>query len=407
MLHGHLHSLGGHTYGETLGFIESFRRRGLGLSVFAARDAQPEILAETGARPVYGWTDADQARFPPAGGLREQDVVAGMLADFLRDSAMVARSCREMVDLAGSRPDIVLMPWASTHDFNGLAEWLADMAPGERPRLVLNIIRPEPSWRLDAARIQASGDFTFFRFASHRLAALAPPGGLVITSVEPRMCKVISALSGTDCAPAPMQKDYLDPAQLEALRPMAANTAPTVSVMGSVRWEKGGELLADVMSQVCAARPDVQVSVQVSDERQRQALAEALGVGAPVKAAIQVGELSREDYWRRLLASDLLLMPYIGPAYALMPSGPFAEAVFCGIPVVAPRDTWMGDRLAEGWGAGETFATSDGVSIAQATLAALGRLQELKARAAGQGEAWRRTHGIDAYLDHVFRRLGL
>ena len=406
MLHGQLRDYGGHTYAETVGFIEAFARRGHKLSLFCTLDAHPDIVAETGARPLYGFDDADLARFPGAGD--RSDPAAAELEGFLRTSQMVRRCCHAMTDLTGAWPDVVTMPWARAWDIEGVADWLADLPPARRPKVVLNIIRPEDGWAIDDERREVSGDFSYFRVASRRVAALAPAGGLALTSVEPRMCRLIGALSGLDCPPAPMQKHFPDAAQLLAWGSQRDEAAPTVSLMGPMRWEKGGELLAEVVAAVCAARPDTHVFVQLADRQSAERLsADLRSRGGPVKITIQLGALPPEDYWRRLLASDLLLMPYVGAAYALMPSGPFAEAVVSEIPVVAPKNTWMGDRLAEGWGAGDTFETATASLIAEATLRALERLPQLRAKAAGQGEAWRKAHGADAYVAHVFRRLGL
>ena len=62
-------------------------------------------------------------------------------------------------------------------------------------------------------------------------------------------------------------------------------------------------------------------------------------------------------------------------------------------------------RLDEGWGAGVTFASPTPAAIAEAVLTASHQLGALRARAAGQGAAWREVHSLEAYLDHVIARL--
>jgi glycosyltransferase involved in cell wall biosynthesis len=405
VVHNRLVAPTGHTYTESLGWRRVCRERGIELSLYASRWATKAVLAETGAQPLFGVTLEQMSRFGGANDQPPDDTAP--LQRFLVTSFEIANGCRAAWRGGRDKSDAVLFPWADAAIINGVAEWLADLAPTERPRLVFNIVRPETTWAIDEQLRQVSGDFSWFRFACRRLRALTDPARLVFTAVEPRLCRLVSQLGGMECSPAPLHKFYPPKLDLDRLRPVARTGEISIAAVGPDHTqEKGWALLPEVMGRVCGAS-DASFFVQVADRAGGEAMANALrAAGLPVRVSIQPGALPTEDYFRRLLTSDLILQPYNSSVYALMPSGVFADAVVCGAPVVAPAGTWIADRLAEGWGAGETFATPSSDAVAKAVLRAIGRIDDLRAKAAGQGEAWRRAHSLEAYVDHVMPRLG-
>ncbi len=163
-----------------------------------------------------------------------------------------------------------------------------------------------------------------------------------------------------------------------------------------------------MIARVCDARPQASFFVQVEDVTRGEALSVAIRAsGAAVRATIQPEPLPTAGYFRQFLLSDLVLQPYSSPAYALMPSGVFADAVVCGTPVVTPASTWMSDRLDEGWGAGVTFPTPSAEQIVAATLTAIDRVADLRTQAFGQGQAWRKANSLEAYVDHIMARLDI
>jgi len=90
--------------------------------------------------------------------------------------------------------------------------------------------------------------------------------------------------------------------------------------------------------------------------------------------------LAEEEYAAWLARADLVLLPYDRNVYKSRGSGVFTEAQRLGIPVIATEGCAFAQPAFEGgWGVEIADYTSDGV--ARAALAALGRLEELSARA--------------------------
>jgi hypothetical protein len=393
-----LRTKGGHPYNETVGWVDACKKRGIALRVFVLKNTLPEILEETGATCVFGITEADIAAYcRPEDYAKTRDPYCQPLLEFMVTSRAMTRACREA--WTPPRPDIIVFPWAFPTIMNGVAEWLTEIPASERPGFVFNFVRPEEGWQLDTRRKQATGNFMLFRFATKRLNALLPPERLKYTAADKRLCNLIAHAAQAECGLAPLPISCPPQEELARLREPGRGGI-RIGLLGQNRGEKGGGLYAQIIEAVCKARSDVSFFVQVRKDADAQELSAALR-GLPVRAAIHAGQLPREDYFARMVNSDLLLMPYTGANYAMQASGIFAEGISCGVPGVVPAGTWMSDRLKEGFGAGEIFAQANPREIAAATLRAISRLPELSVTAAQCMEPWRRQQSVAAYVDYV------
>jgi len=64
------------------------------------------------------------------------------------------------------------------------------------------------------------------------------------------------------------------------------------------------------------------------------------------------------DYQNMLAGSDLVLVPYAAWQFESRTSGVVADAIAAGVPLLGPRETWIGDQI-ELAGAGRTFKNGD------------------------------------------------
>jgi glycosyltransferase involved in cell wall biosynthesis len=149
-------------------------------------------------------------------------------------------------------------------------------------------------------------------------------------------------------------------------------------------------------------RPDIRFFVQVRQAGEADVLRRQLQNAAPAaRLDVQVGPLPTEGYVGQLLRSDIAFLPYSWQRYAIRTSGVFAEAAACGLPVVVPDNTWMSDQLAQGHGAGETFAEWTPQAMTGALLRAAERIAALHQQALVCSTAWRSAQSIHAYLPRV------
>ncbi len=410
VMHPELVGETGHVFTESLAWNRACAERGVALGLFGHAECPPEVLDRVGGKPLFNigpaliaqYMTVDEQRAP------QPDDIATLTLFVLR-SESVRQGCQQawaQAAQAGELPDLVAFPWADATVMNGVAGWLAELAPDQRPKILFNFVRPELGWVADAQRTTVSGDFSYFRFAARRIRVLTVGSGVVLTAVEPRLCRLIQELAQLPCDPAPMHHYYPSPAPPPPGLP--ADGRVRISIMGEDRRQKGGDILAEVVARACVTAPNAKIFVQIAERERAEALSRQVSaVPSNAEVSIHIGHLPTEDYFRHFLDSDLILQPYQPGAYALMPSGIFADAAALGVPVVAPERTWMADRLAEGWCGGVTFQdlTPDNVSAALAQ--ALAVLPALKAHAAKQAPAWRQAQSLDAYIDHVLPRFDL
>ena len=392
-MHPELRTMDGHVYTECVAWRRVAAAFGFEVEIFAAHDAQDAVIADTGAIRLFGETPEDRRRFVTDRASLNRDPTAWPLERFLRRSRTIARGCHSAWQDAAQKPDVVFMPWTEVFAINGVADWLADLPEAARPAMVFNLTRPDNDWTISDDRSSASGDFSWFRFSVRRLQALLAPGRFAFTAADPRLARVASAGGGMDCVLAPLHKFYPTAEELEAWRPAPA---PPLSVTfpGPLRARKGRNVAAVTMIEIAARRPDARFSVLALDQETAQPL-------------IDQGLRSTAAHFADILGADLALFPYEQRAYAAMPSGVFADAAVCGVPVVAPANTWISDRLDEGWGAGEVFASPEPGLIADAVVRAAERLPELGRRASANAAGWRRAQSLDAYVALALATVGM
>jgi glycosyltransferase involved in cell wall biosynthesis len=113
-------------------------------------------------------------------------------------------------------------------------------------------------------------------------------------------------------------------------------------------------------------------------------------------------ELDQEEYYRRISAADVILSPYDPDRYQST-SGPFAEALAFGKPVITSEKTWMSAMLERGYGAGLTFPFGDAAGLAEALRRMVGDFKELSGKAQASKEAWIETNGSQAILRELLK----
>ncbi|MBS0409855.1 MAG: glycosyltransferase [Proteobacteria bacterium] len=398
VIHPELVAAAGHVYTESQAWRRLCQARGITLRLFGHRDCDPNVVKELGVEPVFGLTDEIAGRYMSAAerlAPQPADVLA--LTDFTLRGECMKAACEAAWASEETPPDLLVFPWVDAALVDGIAAWLAGVKPERRPRMLLNFVRPEPGWTADAGRDLVNGDFSYFRFATRRLRALAHPGQVALTAVEPRLCRLVSELAQMDCHPAPLHQYYPDPAPQPAANP---DGRVRIAFLGPDRPQKGGSQMADLIARICRIAPTARVFAQVTTRARADEIASA-AAGVPTNAEIDlhIGGLSTEAYFQRLAETDLLVQPYEAAAYALMPSGIFADAAAVGVPVVTPGDTWMADRLTEGWSAGAIFHEAGSDAVIAAVYAALERLPTLQLNAVASTEAWRKAHSLEAYVE--------
>ena len=396
LLHQGLVDRHSHYYGEALGWREACREQGIAAHLYVNREADPALVAELSAVPAFAHaTDA----------VLEPDKLCQPLADFITVSESFAQGCRalERDGIGGS--DVAVVTYASERDLYGAALWLERLPAQQRPRLVFIFYQPDFGWTIDRERNRLDGDFSRMRYGMKRLRAVLPAGKLAVYATTIGLAKALEPIIEYPCGVCPMPT-YYGAAGAFAAPGARDETRVNVRLAGEFRIEKGAELVVPAILRVAELRPGTSFALQVYREDVARIVAEGL---APLdsgasRCVVEFGQLDHMAYQRRLVRSDILLLPYVWWRYALRSSGVFSEAVGFGLVTVVPDRTWMADCLRNGWGAGVAFAEPTVEEIAQAVLAALDRYPALKEQAVRLSEVWRLRNCAARMIEQIIQR---
>lgn len=400
------HMLGssfGHWDDETVGWLMAAREAGIGLKVFASQSIKPDMAKRLGARGVYALTREIIDRFGvPSRYAKTPDPHCQHLIDFMSASESFRRACRAIEAEGIGAQDLLAVPFATINHVHGVALWLESVPVARRPVVLFNFVEPHEAWRIQDDRDGIKGDFALSRYAGLRLRSTQPAQRILFTAADPRLCALVREALGISCHLAPVLMHYGQAALPASPAPPDADEGLRIGVMGDFRQEKGREHVIAALRSFVQQRPGSRVFVQVRNEEEAASVRSGLLAHDPdLKLKVQVGPMPRQQYMTQLQRSDLIVLPYDWKRYAIRTSGVFAEAAACGVPVVAPANTWMSDQLEVGHGAGEIFTEWSPAAIAAAMVKAYDRIGEFKQRAKSNSETWRQNQSIRAYLARV------
>ncbi len=387
-----------HYYPETLAQIATCRDQGIDLKLYAHRTALEPILAETGAVPVF--RDAPD-------GLFDGDPTIAHLANFILMGERFAEDCARLAGDGVGPDDIVFVPHARIRHLHGLARWLSTLPPDARPTVALRFDDPDESWKDADAPDTFKDGSAFTRFAMTELITLIPADRLLLFATTPVLAQIVATITTHRCVRLPLAKLFPPMAEMAALRPSPAERPPHICIAGEFRAEKGANLTPDILTGFGRRFPGGTISLQVNAEAQLETMRAILDErGVEIALNAQIGECSKQDHYARLLAADIVLMPYQQYRYIARASGIFAEAVACGLPVVVPKLTWMSQQLEQGRAAGTTFAAFTVDSIVDALAAAIENLPALTAGARAGQAAWHAQENVGEATRLMMRAAG-
>jgi glycosyltransferase involved in cell wall biosynthesis len=365
-----LRSKGGHHYNAVLRLQRELSKLGMGVSCLGSAYADREVMHDLGCTPsftksVYGRDYAD----------------AG---EFARNVAETGRQLSQALRRARS-PDLLILPCCDQVLAMAIARYLKQHRPGDAPHVVLWLLYgPHHRTATDdplTGAVNAECRDAFANLTASLNIGAGSERRLQAYCETPAMAAFYCALLDLDVqiAPGPGLVPAGRPSPAERLGPAA-----TIVCTGFANRPKGYRLLPEAIEQVLQRHRDVKFLihgiVEGSDAQDEQSTFDRLSALGE-RVVVRQDVLAQEEYAAWLTRADLVLLPYDGNVYKTRGSGVFTEAQRLGIPVIATQGCAFAQPAFEGgWGVEIADYTSHGV--ARAALAALGRLEELSARAA-------------------------
>jgi hypothetical protein len=107
--------------------------------------------------------------------------------------------------------------------------------------------------------------------------------------------------------------------------------------------------------------------------------------------------LNSEEYDKKLLSSDCIVMPYRWETYFCRISGLAVEAATAGIPVLYTEDTWI-ERAMKRFGAGMAFRDGDALHLVEALAEMARQIDEFRTQAQRRAPAALEANSAERFL---------
>lgn len=287
---------------------------------------------------------------------------------------------------------VILGHMVVTKQLPGFARALARLPRGGRDVTAILLLRYQPSLY----------DNPIASNAFRRLERLAAAGRRVrLASDSGRLADELSRL--TSLPVEVLSIPHAPPARPEPQQARAAARPVRFASLGNARDEKG---ILDILEAIRMLRAEpeglsgLEFVLQANDPWPA-AVADrlaAFAVDLPPEVTLLPSALDAAAYEDTLAAADVVLLPYWRSIYEARTSGVFLDATAAGKPVIATRDTWMSDELAQ-HGAGLLVPDHDPHALAAAIREAARDIAALAARAEAEQPAVHARHSAAALVD--------
>ncbi len=386
-------SQGGHHLLETRAWREAIAKAGLKWRGYANGALDRSIAEDEQVTPLF--PHAPQA-------VIDADPMSRPITDLLYLSEQFASAAALMPDVTAD--DLVVVEFATCNEIYALARWLSTVAAARRPRLAIVVHIPDPEWIYNRLDDTFSGSIALWRFAINQLKVVLGRERIYLAAIDARLARFLKVFLDIPVDTTPLVS-YFDDAVLS----QPFNKRFDLLFAGGMRTEKGAPLLLDILSRFeqLARDTPLRIAVQLGSSTDAEIARAAFAGAGNVVLDVVAGALSPSSYIERLTQSRVAVLPYQASAYAMRASGIAAEAFGYGIPVVAPANSWMSDRLAEGYGAGLTFDPLSVEGVASSALSALRQLEPLAVRARSSAARWRDDHSARVALQRIRQALAI
>jgi hypothetical protein len=368
------------------------RARGWEVTVLSFANIDAALRAELGAAPFFRALTA---------WLSDGDPICGWLNAFHIVAEITREDLARIPDIGPG--DIIYFSSALPAQLFALAQWMGAL-PRERLPLVVTEFGIDPG-----ADMQQGPQGPVYavrdprcdaRAILYRSAAARIPG-----PVAPwlHMITFDQASSAAFCAVLGKHVGVLPTPHVaaSARRPRSGKRPITVAVLGNQRLEKGYQFMPEVARSLLQSNPDIRILCHNANPLvMRETQEDLYEIAAKEPRLVMDERLAGGEAWQQLLdASDIILLPYASPRFAISYSAIAVEAIANAIPLVVPARTSMARLVQEFGGAGTTFDRAEAPTIVDAVQCALDRFDVLATLACSGADLWQHVHGPRNMLD--------
>jgi glycosyltransferase involved in cell wall biosynthesis len=370
------------------------RSRGWDVKVLSFANIDAALQAELGAIPFFRALTAWQ---------NDGDPICGWLNAFHIVAEITREDLSRITDIGPD--DLMYFSSALPAQLFALAQWM-----GALPRDALPLVATEfgidPGTDLQhtpqglnyvVRDPRADPRAILYRSAAARIPAPVLPWLNMIT-FDQASSAAFCAVLGKHVGVLPTPHVATAP-----IRSRAGKRPITIAVLGNQRPEKGYQFMPEVAKILLQSHSDIRVLCHnANPSAMRETQEDLHAVAAKDERLIMDERLVGGEVWQGLLdMSDLIILPYASPRFAISYSAVAVEAIANGIPLVVPAGSSMARLVQEFGGAGTTFERPEPASIIDATARALDRFDALGTMAFSGAQLWPHVHGPKNMLDAI------
>jgi glycosyltransferase involved in cell wall biosynthesis len=318
-----LYMVAGHHFELDTALLEAAAGLGVPGHIFCHHTDNPHLNDHPQITPFFG----------VLGGATTDDPILIDLDRFQLQNDRLYNDLVRLSDIVDLEQSTVLFPTASHNSLTGLGRWASQWTIPPRHLFVML-----PGHFMFAIEGGAGTlDQLFYRYGFSRFPK-DPGSRVTFLTLSSRQAREFSMIADRKVEQAPYPVGDLVDLSVESRPPFSGRRR--VLTCGSSRDSKGFALLPEVIRRVAAKRADVEFVVQYcpTEDVSPSAIAAA-------GATVIEGYLDRSSYHAMIRSADVVLLPYLGPAYRVGTSAVFAEARWFGRPVIAATETSMADDV--------------------------------------------------------------
>lgn len=377
-----LFSTGSHNFNYSLALCKELRARSCDVELYAFRDADPRVIAATGAIPHFThllWNRID-TNTPFDEELNWRVLNDAFEADLSALGGAIAGADR-----------VLVLPNILQHQIAGFARWYRALPDDQKPYVLLNLMF-YPRWTAWADQAVRGAEF-YLRAIEDIRPWL---GARINLCAENRdianyYAKLVRA--PVDVTPIPTEP----PARLQ--RPDGAPVR--IGFLGYAKNEKGFFLLPNALRHAFNRRRDFRALVQIHHHgAEPETVAADRALSQMDGVDIVRGNVGTAHYQALFASCDVVLLPYDPFHYSTRGSGVLSEAIACAKPVVGTENTWAAQAIRHGECAG-IACEFDSHALGTAVLEALDTLPALTPRSKEISQRWLSAQSTEAYCDTI------
>lgn len=394
LLENGLISYAGHHYMEASSFRYNAKKYGIETVILAHRKVLKNIRDELDAIPLFSNRPYD---------IVSSDPLCGDLENFIYFGKQIFSSLNSLGDRRPNCSDLLVLTLTKQSELIGLANWLQLLKKEERPSIALNFMVDNLTQNINSVgQIKFNPMVAqFYRYSIQQIFNLMPEEKVLLTAGSPKLSSLMTNILGrkVNNFPLPVCLEI----ESEPISEIKSNN-PVVAYLGKSHPRKFPDQIIEIILEVWKTNASTHFLLQGNPESYAHHWSMALEEGIhDGRIHIVQGEIDQKTYYRLLISSDIVFLPYKEKKYLTQTSGIFAEALSVGKVTVVPENTWMSDVLQQQKCGGVTFQGLGIEACSSAIIQALDSLEVLKAQAHHHADMWKQSMGMKSYVKQLLK----